>query len=398
MGSWGLVRTALKFSQVMATSCVLTMLASSNAYAVNALTPVDNLHRSATPTPSFMVYFNAVDADEQAKQLFEEGLKLSLMIMPARAKEALYLLDRAQKLGHPYAPLAILFTNALSLHQNYEFSEYKDILMAYLSGDEPLGIAIAAFTAIEATNYLRHYDPITVMSALNRAIGKNYVPAYYVKGLLMFKLGRFEEGVEQMKKAADLGYAIAQYHLAFLALSGEVEMDMTKAFAMLRSALKAGHYKAFRELGYCFEKGIGTHFDYYEAIRLYEQGFLHGDISAAASYGLLGLQQPNPDYVACFNALAFAYNNGVVDVANALGTLYLKGLGVTQNQEKGFKLIKLAADRGFELAIKNVIICYEHGTGTPKDMAKATEYRDKLDKIHRVERELEQQNKKATSS
>lgn len=380
---WGGAQHALTRGRTVIAGCLLTMVASTPVHAIGGLP--QNLNE---PVPSFMLYFNELKVSDDAAKAFGDGLQLSLMMLPSRAKEALYLLDKANSLGHPYAPLAILFTNAISLRQNYEFSAYKEMLLNYLQGEEPLGSTIAAFTIIEATNYLRHYDPTLLLSCLNRSISKSYVPAWYVKGLLLIKIGRFDDGIEQIKKAASLGYAIAQYHLAFLALSNELNMDMTEAFSLLQQALKAGHLGAFRELGYCFEHGIGTHYNLYEAIRLYEQGFHHGDIAAAASYGLLSLQLPNPDYNMCFMALSYAYNNGAPDVANALGTLYLKGLGVKQDQVKGFELIKQAADKGLLVAIKNVIICYENGSGTPKDLGRAADYREKLQLMLEQQKDL----------
>lgn len=318
---------------------------------------------------------------DKAAKAFDKGIKLSLMMLPSRYADALVWLNEAQKLEHPYASVAILFTNALANRQNYEYEKYADQITKLLDSDDPQGITLAVFTTIEATDYLKHHDAKLLLNALNKALAKSYVPAWYVKGLTLIKIGYAQVGFDDIKQAADSGYAVAQYHLAFLILSGKLSMDKMYAFNLLQSALKAGHLGAYRELGYCFEHGVGTRIDSAQALELYHKGFSYGDISAAASYGLLMLKQDQPEYIESFNALSFAYNNGVKEVANALGTLYIKGLGVMMDQEHGFKLIKLAADHNDMLAMSNLISCYKNGTGTPKDLNQARLYEERLNKL-----------------
>lgn len=335
---------------------------------------------------SFMLMYHDVNVSVDAASDFNEGLKLSLMLLPSRYADALALLNSAKLLNHPYAPLAILVTTALANHQNYEFKQYSEQIMPILNGEDPLGIVLAAFTLIEATDYLKYNNARPVIEALNKALAQSYVPAWYVKGLLLIKLGYSSTGVDEIKQAADLGYAVAQYHLSYMILSGHIKMDKRYAFSLLQKALNAGHFAAYRELGYCYEHGLGTKVDVALALEMYRQGFNHGDVSAAASYGLLMLQQDRPNYVDSFNALSFAYNNDIKNVANALGTLYIKGLGVMMNQERGFALIKQAADNHDILAINNVIACYRNGTGTRVDLKQAQHYEALLHQLKRQQR------------
>lgn len=348
---------------------------------------------SATSADNFMLLYNDVNVGHQAEKYFIDGFRLSLMMMPSRYNDALYKLDQAKKFGHPYASVAILFTNALAKRQRYVYDDYAQELNLMLEGSEPLGITLAALTIIEATDFLKHNDARIVLDALNRALAQHYVPSWYVKGLLLIKLGRHSTGIDEIKQASDLEYAVAQYHMAFLILSGHLKMDKVYAFDLLQKAMKGGHWAAYRELGVCYERGIGTRIDLERAIEMYRQGYSHGDIIAAASYGLLLLQQKQPNYLESFNALSFAYNNGVKEVANALGTLYLRGLGVMMDQKQGFELIKTAADRNDILAINNLIVCYQNGTGTKVDLAKAQQYQNLLHKLKR-EQDMVQSNSK----
>lgn len=348
---------------------------------------------STASADHFMLLYNDVNVGHQAETYFIDGLKLSLMMMPARYNDALYKLDQAKKFGHPYASVAILFTNALANQQRYIYDDYAQELNLMLEGSEPLGISLAALTIIEATDFLKHHDARIVLSALNRALAQNYVPAWYVKGLLLIKLGISSTGIDEIKQASDLEYAVAQYHMAFLILSGHIKMDKVYAFDLLKKAMQGGHLAAYRELGVCYEKGIGTRIDIERAIEMYRLGYMHGDIIAAASYGLLILQQNHPNYLESFNALSFAYNNGVKEVANALGTLYLRGLGVMMDQKYGFELIKEAADRNDILALNNLIVCYQNGTGTKVDLAKAQQYQNLLHKFKREQSNAQQKSK-----
>lgn len=337
-------------------------------------------HIGAThaPTDSFMLSFNDLNVSRQAALTFNEGIKLSLMMLPTRYNDALLKLNQAKELGHPYASIGILLTNALANHYIYNFKDYSNMLLDVLEGEDPLGVTLAAFTIIEATDFLKYNDGKPLLVALNRALAQNYVPAWYVKGLVLIKLGYLSTGVDEIKQAADLNYVIAQYHMAFLILSGHLKMDKAYAFSLLEKALAGGHLSAYREIGLCYELGLGTTSNINKALDMYYQGFKYGDISAAASYGLLMLRQPNTNYIECFNALSFAYNNGVSEVANALGTLYLKGLGVKMNQSYGFELIKEAADSNDPLAINNLILCYQNGHGTTRDLSKAALYKTRL--------------------
>lgn len=360
------------------TGVVLTGMALWSSPACAGFSNEDVGYKVGDP---FMLAFHDLNVSLEATQAFDEGVKLSLMMLPSRYADALALLNEAKNLNHPYAPLAILFTNALANRQNYEYEKYSDQINELLEGEDPLGSTLAVFTTIEATDYLKHHDAQPLLDALNKALAKHYIPAWYVKGLTLIKIGYSQVGFDEIKQAADSGYAVAQYHLAFLILSGHLSMDKMYAFNLLQSAVKAGHLGAYRELGYCFEHGIGTRIDKAQAIELYRKGFSYGDISAAASYGLLLLKNPEPNYIESFNALSFAYNNGVNEVANALGILYIKGLGVMMDQAHGFKLIKFAADHNDMLAISNVISCYKNGTGTPKDLNQAHLYEQRLKKL-----------------
>jgi len=93
------------------------------------------------------------------------------------------------------------------------------------------------------------------------------------------------------------------------------------------------------QLGYCYERGIGTQADPQEAFKWYERAAQDGD------------------EVGC----------------NNLGYCYEQGLGVQADQEEAVRWYQAAVDRGMPLACKNLAAHYEEGSGVPKDLARAEE-------------------------
>ncbi|EXX70557.1 uncharacterized protein OCT59_010119 [Rhizophagus irregularis] len=64
-----------------------------------------------------------------------------------------------------------------------------------------------------------------------------------------------------------------------------------------------------------------------------------------------------------------------------LGYRYQRGIGTEKNQEKAFKLYKVAANKGHVISINDLGYCYQHGIGTEKDGAKSFElYREAAEK------------------
>lgn len=67
-------------------------------------------------------------------------------------------------------------------------------------------------------------------------------------------------------------------------------------------------------------------------------------------------------------------NAGNICALNQLGLCYLGGEGVMKDDQLGFRLIKIAAERGLEVAMMNIAFLASNGRGTPVDYPLAAEF------------------------
>ncbi|MCH6551275.1 MAG: SEL1-like repeat protein, partial [Planctomycetes bacterium] len=69
-----------------------------------------------------------------------------------------------------------------------------------------------------------------------------------------------------------------------------------------------------------------------------------------------------------------ALDNGYIDIAKGLGSMYMSGRGVPLDYERGMELYLFAAEHGHPHAIKFVALGYQRGLGLPQDDEKAAEW------------------------
>lgn len=324
------------------------------------------------------------EISKEAAQDFNDGWFLVASNFRSRWGEALELLEKAREAKHPYARIALLYLRAKILDQNFPYAENQFDLIPVLVGDDPVGITISAMVIALSTDFLsktpQNIDRL--LQALDRAIAAGYVPAYYVKGRIFMMLNRPEAGLDLILRSANKGNAIAKHHIAALTIHGLLDLTPNQAFDMLSSAVNDGDYGSLQDLAYCYEKGFGTNQNLKKAIELYKLGMQKGDAGAAMSLARLQLASEQPNYVDAFVALNFAYRNNKLEAANALGYLYMTGLGVKQNKAKGLKLIEKAANAGDITALENLIACYTFGNGVEPDPDRVLQYQKRLHELN----------------
>ena len=139
----------------------------------------------------------------------------------------------------------------------------------------------------------------------------------YQKGKEYFDKKQYSEAVPWYRKAAEQGYAEAQYWLGMCYYCGAgVTEDKTQAAAWYRKAAEQGYAEAQSWLGGCYEHGWGVTKDETHAVTWYrkaaEQGY------AAAQFDL--------------------------------GNCYENGKGVTQNKSEALYWYRKAAAQGYSCA------------------------------------------------
>jgi hypothetical protein len=140
------------------------------------------------------------------------------------------------------------------------------------------------------------------------------------------------------RRAAEQGYAPAQYNLALLYEEGRgFEQNLIEASRWYRSAAEQGHAEAQNNLGRLCASGQGVSKDAEQAVSWY----------------------------------AKAARQGNVEAQNNLADAFRTGHGVSQDLDKAFTLYRAAAVSGYAVAQNNVALMYANGTGTAKSLAKA---------------------------
>lgn len=257
-------------------------------------------------------------------------------------------------------------------------------------------------------------DSVTALPTIQKLVDKQYGPAiwmlaqYYENGSAGIPMDTIEANrlCEQafpiLLKEAEGGDMYSQCALSLIYASGKVtQVDNSKAFTWMQKSAEQGygdalgnlaiHYlngigcnenkqKAFEYiqkatevnksngemLAAMFLQGIGTKIDTTKAIAIYKELADMQLSSAQAQLGHIYFEQDKYDLA--FKYLSLAEKKDELQAIDDLTVMYLRGWGVTENQDKAISL----AQRGVELSNRDPYflfalgVCYEE-----KDNAKA---------------------------
>lgn len=125
-----------------------------------------------------------------------------------------------------------------------------------------------------------------------KAADQGYAPADYAIGFLYFE-GRgvpqdYGEALRWYRIAADKGEARAQYSIGYIFHHGQgVQRDDGEALEWFRKAAEQGNKLAQYELGYMYQKGYGAAQNYQEAAAWYRKAAAQGNAQAESGIGYL---------------------------------------------------------------------------------------------------------------
>jgi len=127
-----------------------------------------------------------------------------------------------------------------------------------------------------------------------------------------------------------------------------------------------------------YERGIELveQKDYEKALKAFELGAKTGDLNAMTALGIMyitGVGVIQND-VKGFKYVQDAANKSHPKAQYTLGAIYYLGAGVTIDFNKAFNWIRLSADQGYLDAQHNLALMYEAGEGVSQDFKKAYEY------------------------
>lgn len=183
------------------------------------------------------------------------------------------------------------------------------------------------------------------------------------------------ESVAWNKKAAEQGYAPAQWNLGVKYQSGlmGLQRDHVQAAHWYRMAADQGFGPAQLHLGGIFALGPDAVRDHRQAATLFrkaaEQGLALAQVQLAAAYEMgHGVIQ---DHVQAATWYRLAAEQGDVFAMGKTGAIYGIGLGVQQDFVQALGWYRKAAEQGDATAHYNLGVMYERGQGVAENLRKA---------------------------
>jgi TPR repeat protein len=163
---------------------------------------------------------------------------------------------------------------------------------------------------------LSKIDTDTAIPACELAVSQypNDAQLNYQLGRAYVRAKNYQTAIDQFRKAAEQGYAPAQYNLGVMYTRDVgVARDEAQAVAWYRKAAEQGYAPAQNDLGMMYQNGQGVAQDDAEAVGWYRK----------------------------------AAEQGYARAQTDLGTMYLKGQGVAQDDAQAVSWYRKAADQGY---------------------------------------------------
>lgn len=166
----------------------------------------------------------------------------------------------------------------------------------------------------------------------------------------------FEDAAKWFDKSANQNDAEGQYLLACLYSKGKgVQVNSQKSFKLLMESAQQGHADAQCGVAACYDYGENDiAIDHEEAIKWWRKAAEQGN--ARGQWAVGNYYFDNRDFAQAVQWFEKSANQGEALSQLLLGMCYFKGLGVGRDIQKGYDLVKKAAEQGDESAIKQLEI------------------------------------------
>ncbi len=183
------------------------------------------------------------------------------------------------------------------------------------------------------------------------------------------------------RKAADLGYAPAQYALGDCSYSevfgAPVKKDLDEALKWYRKAAEAGYAPAQHVLGMCYETGDGVTKDSVESLKWYRKAAEAGYARAIYRTGVYYAEGKvvEKDEIEAGKWYKKAAELGYSLAQFVYGRCCDRGeYGVEKNEAEAFHWYKKAAEQSLPAACSALAECYVNGRGTECDIGEARKW------------------------
>ena len=248
----------------------------------------------------------------------------------------------------------------------------KDVLVGYRKVTLSLTDYNTASTVVE----VKEGEVANASIALNN-FSQAELEELHMRGIIADENKEYAEAVKWFAKAAELGYANAQWMLGYCYEMGQgVAKDYVVAVKWYREAAAQGHITAQWFLGSCYEIGKGVAKDYTEAAKWYREAAKQGDAWSQSSLGRCyeygkGVALNHTEAVKWY---MYAAEQGNAWSQYSLGRCYEQGKGVYSDQEMAAMWYRKAATQGNADAQYSLGRCYELGVGVARDTDEAAKW------------------------
>lgn len=193
------------------------------------------------------------------------------------------------------------------------------------------------------------------------------------------------KNIEEIIKRAEAGESYYQTLYAYALDYGvAVPKDVKASFQWYKKAMEQKEPLAISEVALSYAVGTGVPKDEAKAVELMASALESiekiaeaGDVQAQCRLGYIYLKAQagvQEDKKKGYKWIRIAANKGQPVCINYLGWMYEKGKGVEKSRVKAFTNYRKSATRGYMVGATNTGISYKNGYGVKKDYKKAKKY------------------------
>ena len=273
----------------------------------------------------------------------------------------------------------LFFSGALSpAPTELSSQQYKQSVLPVVQQHAELGFAGAEMEL--AFRASKSGDDVAAVEWYRKAADQGFAEAQFNLGKMYsagLGVGRNKKEAENWyRKAADQGFADAQCSLGEMLDASRSCKFSQEAVEWYRKAAEQGLADAQFNLGKMYAFGSGVSKNEKEAVHWFRKSAEQGFADAQFSFGMTlyngrGGDQDHQEAAKWFRKAA---EQGIAEAQNNLGAMCGEGLGVGKDQKEAANWYRKAAEQGIAVAQFNLGAMYEQGVGVDKDEKEAVKW------------------------
>jgi TPR repeat protein len=224
-------------------------------------------------------------------------------------------------------------------------------------------------------------DPARAVDLMKQAVAADLTAAeaalgsWYVSGYQVPK--DWKEAERLLRRAADAGSADGQARLGEILLAS----DPKAGVELFRKAADQGWAVAEYRLALCYLNGTGVEKNAEEELKWVQRASQHGNLEAKTVLGMYCLKKPGiEDRAEAVKYFTEAAKAGLPAAQNNLAICLQTGNGTPVDRPEAVKWLQKAAEQGLADAQKNLGYAYAHGQGVAADYKQAVYWYEKAAK------------------